>query len=425
MGNIKVSVIVPVYNMEQYIITAVESFEKQTLTDKEILLVDDGSTDTSCEIMKKCAEQYTNVSILRQSHTGSGSARNMGMKHAKGEFIAFLDPDDFYISDDALEFLYQLAKEKKVPVCGGSSCDFVEGRFSIKGVRRERIFTEDSYITKEEYPGATGYWAFIYERAFLRKYHITFPDYLRGQDAPFFVKAIACAGGAYCSSKAIYAYRKHHKVVKFDEQRALGLLGSYRDVAQIASQYNMLNIQHFICRESKGELGALAYKYAYLGSSDMLEIIAEMNCQMDKDIIKQYEEKNDKLFLEGEELRKYVEEVQQEKYRFIDKLQKIKRVFIFGAGTTGRKVALFLQRNKVQAEAFLVSDLKDNPNEIYGIPVREVGKEMCNDTSYLIMIATFWYSQDEIEEFLLHQGMRNIYKLDVRKFLLWLDEIEH
>ena len=425
MGDIKISVIVPIYNMEKYIFTAVESFEKQTLEDKEILLIDDGSTDSSYEIMQRCAEQYSNVSILQQDNAGSGTARNLGMKYAKGEFVAFLDSDDFYASDDALEFLYRLAKQKKVPVCGGSSCNVVEDKFSIKGLRKERVFAQNGYIAKEDYPGMTGYLAFIFETAFLKKNNIFFPNYLRGQDAPFFIKAIACAGGAYCSSKIVYAYRVHHKVVKFDERKAIGLLSSYRDIAQIALEYNMPRIQRIVCEESKGELGALAYKYSYLGSVGMNKIVVEMNQLLKGDIVKPYKEKNGKLFLEGEDIKQYMTKIQQEKIQFIDKLQKTNKVFIFGAGVIGRKVALFLRENGVRIEAFLVSDLNDNPSEVYGIPIKKVGEHICEDISYLVIIATFWYSQAEIEKLLLCNEMRNIHKLDVRKFMLWLDVIEH
>lgn len=425
MNNIKISVIVPVYNMDKYILEAVESFERQTLVDKEIILIDDGSTDNSYTVMKKCAELYLNVSILHQSNSGSGLARNLGMRHAKGEFLAFLDPDDFYYSDDVLEFLYNTAKEKNVPVCGGSSCDVIENKFNMSGLKNGRSFKENCYIYKKDYPGTTGYCAFIFKKDFLNANNIIFPDYLRGQDAPFFIKAIACAGGAYCCSKVVYAYRKHHKIVVFDEKKAVSLISSFRDIAKIASQHNMINIQYVVCDSLKGELGALAYKYANLGSNSMNELIVEINHIMNKDIIKKYEEKEGQLLLEGDDIRNYIIENEQEKIKFIDKLKKLSRIFIFGAGTTGRKVALFLQENKIRVDSFLVSDLKVNPNEVYGIPVKEVKRNMCEGVDYLVIISTFWYLQDEIEEILVRNGINNIYRLDVRRFLLWQNEIEH
>ena len=89
------SVIVPVFQVEQYLEQAINCLLKQNTDDMEIILIDDGSTDKSGEICDCFSAQYTFIKVLHQKNSGVSSARNKGLKIAKGEYVAFLDPDDF------------------------------------------------------------------------------------------------------------------------------------------------------------------------------------------------------------------------------------------------------------------------------------------------------------------------------------------
>lgn len=113
--NPKVSVIIPVYNVEKYIAQCLDSILGQTLKDIEVICVDDGSTDQSLQILQNYAAQDNRVSILHQKNQYAGVARNNGMKAATGDYIIFLDSDDF-IKDDALEKLYTKAKKENADV---------------------------------------------------------------------------------------------------------------------------------------------------------------------------------------------------------------------------------------------------------------------------------------------------------------------
>ena len=105
----KVSVIVPVYNVENYIAKCLDSLVNQTLKDIEIIVINDGSPDNSEEIIKKAQEKYKNIIYLKKENGGVSSARNYGLKKATGEYIYFLDGDD-YLLNDALENFYNKAK---------------------------------------------------------------------------------------------------------------------------------------------------------------------------------------------------------------------------------------------------------------------------------------------------------------------------
>ena len=90
-----ISVIVPVYNIEKYLERCVNSIREQTYTNLEILLVDDGSTDSSGTICDKFAEEDNRVRVFHKENGGSSSARNLGIAEAKGEYLGFVDSDDY------------------------------------------------------------------------------------------------------------------------------------------------------------------------------------------------------------------------------------------------------------------------------------------------------------------------------------------
>lgn len=107
---IKVSVVVPVYNAEQFITDTIKNLLSQTLEDIEIILVDDGSTDKSGEICDSFAENHSNIKVIHQENSGVSRARNTGISISSGEYIGFCDADDIP-DNDLYEYLYNLAKD--------------------------------------------------------------------------------------------------------------------------------------------------------------------------------------------------------------------------------------------------------------------------------------------------------------------------
>ena len=114
----KVSVIVPVYNVEKYVGECLESILNQTLKDIEIIVLNDGSTDGSLKIIKKYAEQDSRILVYSHENRGLGPTRNRGITLAKGEYLAFVDSDDTIVPD-ALETLYSRAVEQGADVVEG------------------------------------------------------------------------------------------------------------------------------------------------------------------------------------------------------------------------------------------------------------------------------------------------------------------
>ena len=99
MNEIKVSVIIPVYNTENYLRECLDSVLAQTLREIEVICVDDGSTDNSLNILKEYQNKDTRIVVLTQENRSAGAARNYGLSIAKGKYLSFLDSDDFLIKN--------------------------------------------------------------------------------------------------------------------------------------------------------------------------------------------------------------------------------------------------------------------------------------------------------------------------------------
>lgn len=128
---VKVSVIVPVYNVEDYLEKCLDSLVNQTLRDIEIIIVNDGSMDNSEKIINKYTEKYKNVYGYKKENGGLSDARNYGLAYAKGEYISFVDSDD-YIDEEMLKKMYTKAVEDKLDIVVCDSIEVYDTKYVIK-----------------------------------------------------------------------------------------------------------------------------------------------------------------------------------------------------------------------------------------------------------------------------------------------------
>ena len=180
----KVSVIVPFYNVEQYIGKCLESLANQTLEDIEIILVNDGSQDSSKEIAMQYTEKYPNkIVYLEKPNGGLSDARNYGMKHTNGDYIAFLDSDD-YVELNTYEKLYNKAIE--------TGADMVECDFYWEYPNKKIHDQNANYKNESDrYANARVVaWNKLYKREVLLNSNIEFPKGLRYEDVEFFYKIL-------------------------------------------------------------------------------------------------------------------------------------------------------------------------------------------------------------------------------------------
>ena len=188
----KVSVIIPVYNVENYLRKCLNSLVNQTLNDSEIIVVNDGTLDNSQEIIDEYVKKYPKkvVSVI-QENGGQGAARNTGLLHAKGEYIGYVDSDD-YVEENMYEELYKKAKEEDsdIVICGNNV------------VKENYEFLSKEDVDKEFLLGKMAVWNKIYKKNIIVDNKIQFRSKVWYEDLDFTMKV-------FFSSKKISYIDKH------------------------------------------------------------------------------------------------------------------------------------------------------------------------------------------------------------------------
>ncbi|MBD5532326.1 MAG: glycosyltransferase family 2 protein [Lachnospiraceae bacterium] len=288
---VKISVIMPVYNRAQTLPKAVRSVLRQTLREIELLCVNDGSTDNTVMVLKKLAKNDPRVKVLSQRNAGAGPARNYGLKRAKGEFVAFLDSDDWYASDDVLAKLYEKAVEHHVQAClGGSRCAKRGTLQPLEGPGKI-FFTKEALISYQDYQFTHGYCRGIYERRMLMDHNICFPPYRRFEDPPFFVSAMVCAGRFYALPDIVLIYdeSRHYQKIHWDERTVTDILKGIRDVLCIAKEHAYVGLQKdFIERIRCGDWSEILAENLRASWTEAKIVMEDANGSFLEDALRQY-----------------------------------------------------------------------------------------------------------------------------------------
>ena len=187
----KVSVIIPVYNVEEYLRECLDSVVNQTLKEIEIICVDDGSTDNSLEILKEYAKKDSRITVITQQNLHAGVARNAGLAVAKGEYLSFLDSDDFF-ELNMLEETYNKAKNDNAEIIIFGN--YVYDQTKLKDIRKTTYlekFLKKSPFSPEEFsndlflisnPNA---WTKLFKKDIVKKNNVFFEKYISCNDITF------------------------------------------------------------------------------------------------------------------------------------------------------------------------------------------------------------------------------------------------
>lgn len=211
----KVSVIIPVYNTEKYLQECVGSVLSQTLSDLELILVDDGSTDSSPTLCDHYVAQDARVKVIHKTNGRAASARNAGLRIATGEYVAFVDSDDWILPD-----MYEKMLQTGADV---TLCDYVRFQnerefpftqtnvaagFYDKAQIREKIYPH-LVMDGIEYPITISNWAMLIKRDIITRNRLSYrEDILISEDAPFGSEVLYCADSfAYLKGERFYHYR--------------------------------------------------------------------------------------------------------------------------------------------------------------------------------------------------------------------------
>lgn len=203
-----ISVIVPVYKVENFLDECIRSIVNQTYRNLEIILVDDGSPDHSPEICEAWARRDSRIKVIHQQNAGVSAARNKGLDIARGELFGFVDSDD-YIAETMFEDLQCALQhsEKKIAVCSTY-------RVLMNGsVLQQPMDSHELELSIPDAVSAMFYgtinvavWNKLYERSVFEQ--IRFPENERNEDLPIFIPLITNAGGVVLVGKSLYYYRE-------------------------------------------------------------------------------------------------------------------------------------------------------------------------------------------------------------------------
>ena len=211
----KISIIVPIYNVEQYLERCVNSIIKQTYKNLDIILIDDGSTDGSPAICDRYEKSEERIRVLHQVNQGLSAARNSGIEIANGEYFCFVDSDD-YVAEDLIEKLYSMLLEQGADI---AICNFVSFYEKFAGdipKNETKIDILSSYeilqmlhqVTQDKFVNTVVAWGKLYKRSLFA--NLRFPVGRYCEDISVIYKLYDLATNIVCSSEVLYFYYRNN-----------------------------------------------------------------------------------------------------------------------------------------------------------------------------------------------------------------------
>ena len=279
-SNIKVSIIMPVYKVEEYVGKAIESIQAQTLKEWEFLIVDDGTPDRSGEICDKYAENDQRIRVIHKENGGAPSARNLAIEMAKGEYMYFLDSDD-WAEPTMLEDMYLLAKRDNAQLV-------VAGFYIDTYIGNGKYITDDYYVQEAVYSNKETFrrnayklfdknllytpWNKLYEAKYIMENNLRFPTTF-WDDFPFNISIIKNVDRVTVTSKQYY----HFLRARTESETAAYRPGMYeKREEEHGWMVNLYKEWHIGDPESK-EMIARRYIERFIGC---IENVTNPKCQM-------------------------------------------------------------------------------------------------------------------------------------------------
>jgi glycosyltransferase involved in cell wall biosynthesis len=247
----KVSVVIPLYNCEKWMRRAVESVLIQKLEEIELILVDDGSTDSSLDIARKYAEKDSRVIVVHQGNKGPGAARNRGIQMAKAEYVGFVDSDD-YVEPEMYSELLKLAEELQVDMvmCGLKKISNVMSYIEESPLPKLELLNQDIAIG-EVLPEMIGQGRFGYAAVFNKLYRKKFLEHEsllmeenrnHGEDWYFNIRVFEQLESFAVLDKTMYNYVQQNDkslMRKYDNKRFQIYLQGYLQCKKLGEKYQI------------------------------------------------------------------------------------------------------------------------------------------------------------------------------------------
>lgn len=339
----KVSVVIPVYNVEKYLSEALDSIICQSLKDIEIICINDGSTDGGPAILDEYAAKDSRIKVYHQENRGLGAARNAGLSKTSGEYVYFFDSDD-KLEQTALEKLYELAEGEKLDLVLFEGDSFYESEeleekyANYKALYHRAKDYPDTYSGKDAFISLCSNWEFIvssclkfHRRGHLVENNLAFPEGIYFEDEIFSVEAVLSAERVRIVKDTYFLRRVRDNSIITDPEKDYAKFFSYHKNAWLVLDYIDKNhpdedvTRWLVYRASSFIIKALEF-YGRLddGYGDKSEEVCEMDWKMLVPVILRcrnffYEEKKHILCREAlDELRHEVKRLNYEKQQYLN-----------------------------------------------------------------------------------------------------------
>ena len=309
--NPKVSIIVPVYNVEPYIEECLDSLVGQTLKELEIIFIDDGSADNSLKIIQEYAKYDGRFVILTQKREGQGVGRNKCIEIAKGEYIAFVDPDD-KIELNAMEELYNYAKSNNAQVVQFNYTRFGETiktrlndyakkyrkAFGIN-LSKNNVFSwkdlkQENMLEKVEYSPCTRF----YKTSFVKENQLKFAPTTNGEDQLFVIGMLFKAEKIHFLNKYFYHYRfRKGSAVNTKTDQNLCIFTNLELMEQFFKNENLLPELNFVLSYYK--ISRLKWHYNQLPRENLFDYLERVENYLTNDEYERFEKLTEYSFLQN------------------------------------------------------------------------------------------------------------------------------
>lgn len=408
----KVSVIIATYNTALYIGECLDSIFNQTLKDIEVVLIDDGSTDNTAEIIKYYRNRYDNLVTHYQKNQGAGKARNYGITLAQGEYMFFVDPDDKLPCDDCLEVLYNTAKDNNVMICGGNI-------LTINGNRRGNCYlagsgdleqSKNKIIKTKNYFFIYGHTRYLYYSKLVKQNQVCYADYKRYQDQVFTIKALGLAQEFYELDYPVYEYRINYKQLVLSSDICLDIFKGFRDILKLICDYKLMlmferNYDNFI--ESYMPQISL---YTFCGNGEFDQVFGDIN-----NIIMRSDWYKKEYLVTEERITDYKREAVEMKEHLVRILKCGKPVIIYGAGVNTKKLIASYKDMFQSVVGVAVSDSAENNLEIEGFPIRQISDYSLYKDNAKVLVTPGMKAKEAILKKLGQMNFKEFEWIDVKK----------
>lgn len=244
-STIKVSIIVPAYNVEGYIYDCLKSLVSQTMQNIEIIVINDGSTDNTEKIISEFEKTDSRIIVIRQENQGISVARNNGINIAKGEYLGFVDSDD-YVDNDYFEKLYNIVTSHNADMAVASILKHKKNykRFNAKykNVTSATLIQDKIKLCQNRKDRFFYVWNKIYKTDFIKKHNITFPAGRVYEDVSFSMHAIFHANKIVSTPNTKYHYiERSTSIVKAKDKtgkKRRDHILAYEELQEFAHKHN-------------------------------------------------------------------------------------------------------------------------------------------------------------------------------------------